>query len=184
MHWGIESGHLTVPPNSSGPLAAALGNSYTVRGLLPETSYWISVTSRKSYTDPVSGVTTDYESIALPKSIGADVDGDGVQDSSYPPEVMATTTEPAFAELTINRRVALGTRVPVPPLATVFDPACVASVFRLCADETIPGPVDGMSIAAEARVTGGDKLWFYEHSDPTQIMKLSKQGMTLLFASN
>jgi hypothetical protein len=184
VHWGTVSGHVAAPANSSGPLPAALGNTYTVTGLLPETDYWISVSSRRTYTDPYMGVVTDYQSIVLPTSIGADVDGDGEQDVSYPPEVMVTTLEAAAEELAINRQVGLDTGAPVPPLADVFDPACTAGVFTICADEFVPGPLDGMRLSGELVLSGSDGLRFYEHSDGSRTMKLAKRGNDLLLTAN
>lgn len=184
VHWGTQSGHVVAPTDSSGPLPAALGNSYTIRGLLPETDYWVSVSSLASYTDPYSGLTTEYQSIVLPTSIGADIDGDGGQDTSYPPEVMARTLAPGPEELTINRQVALGSGAPVPPIADVFDPACALGVFRLCADEVVPGPLDGTLLTGEASPAGSAGVWYYEHSDAGWTMMLAKQGADLLFSAN
>lgn len=93
VHWGTQPGAVVAPPFTSGALPAAQ-TSYTITGLAPSTSYWISVTSRRSYRDPRSGVTTAYQSIALPKSTGADANGNGVRETSYPPEIGVTTLAP------------------------------------------------------------------------------------------
>ena len=184
VYWGTESGHVTAPPNSSPVLDAASGNSWTIPGLLPETTYFVSVTSIRSYTDPISGVTTQYESIVLPTSVGADVDGDGVQDTSYPPEIMATTAVGGPAELAINRQVVLAPPGPTPPVADQFDPGCLEAPFTLCPDERVAGALEGLTLAGEAAPAGPASLWFYEHSDPVTAMKVERQGDDLVFHAN
>ena len=126
VHWGAVSGKTQAPTLHSGPIAAGT-TSYTITGLSAGQTIFVSVTSRRSYTDPVSGVTTLYESIKLPQLIGSDANGDGVLETSYPPEVSATTPVPgacvlgdvypdgvgngsvSLADFAIARRKALGT---------------------------------------------------------------------------
>jgi hypothetical protein len=93
VHWGPSSGTQGAPPNNSGPIPVGT-TSYTIQGLAPGQTVFVSVTSRRAYTDPKSSVTTVYESIALPQRIGADLDGDGDLDTAYPPETQATTLVP------------------------------------------------------------------------------------------
>jgi hypothetical protein len=184
VYWGTESGAVTPPPNQSPVLDAALGNSWTITGLDPETEYFISVTSVRSYTDPVSGVTTQYESIALPTSIGADVDGDGLRDTSYPPEVSASTIMAGPAELAINRQVALTASGPMPPVGDQFDPGCRLPPFTLCPDERVLGDLEGLSLVGEAAAGGTSALWLYEHSDPVSTLRVERAGDDLVFHSN
>lgn len=91
VHWGAVSGRTTAPTGHSGPIPAGT-RSYTITGLSPSTAVHVSVTTRRSYRDPKSRETTAYESIKLPQVIGADTNGDGTLDTSYPPEVKVTTT--------------------------------------------------------------------------------------------
>ncbi len=93
VHWGAVSGKQQAPAFHSGPLPKTQ-TSYTITGLAPGQTVHVSVTSRKTYVDPVSGVSTAYESIKLPQFIGSDTNGDGTLDTSYPPEISATTLVP------------------------------------------------------------------------------------------
>lgn len=93
VHWGTQPGATVEPPNESALIPVGQ-TSYTIPGLTPSTTYHVSVTSVKAYQDPKSGVTTTYRSIELPNSVGADTNGDGVRDVSYPPEIAAATTAP------------------------------------------------------------------------------------------
>jgi hypothetical protein len=184
VHWGTQPGSVTAPPFSSGMLPIAGGTSTTLRGLQPETTYWISVTSVSAYTDPRAMVTTDYESIALPDSIGADVDGDGVRDTSYPPETSATTAVAPPASLAVNRQVRLLPGGPTPPVASVFDPGCATSPFTICADEVVPGALGSLVLPGEADGGGQDALSLYEHSDAVETMKVRRVGLDLHFLPN
>jgi len=95
VYWGEQPGEVVAPPFSServGDTILAPQTSYTITGLDAGKTYHISVTSKSRYIDPYSLIETPYESIAMPSTIGADIDGDGNRDTSYPPEVTATTT--------------------------------------------------------------------------------------------
>ena len=93
VHWGAVSGKTQAPAFHSGPIPAAT-TSWTIQGLSAGQTLHVSVTARRSYTDPVSNVTTLYESIKLPQFIGSDGNGDGTLETSYPPEVAVTTPGP------------------------------------------------------------------------------------------
>jgi len=92
VHWGPASGTAGAPPFSSHPIPVGT-TSYTINGLAPGQTVYVSVTSRRAYLDPKSSVSTVYESIGLPQRIGADLDGDGDLDTAYPPEVAATALQ-------------------------------------------------------------------------------------------
>jgi hypothetical protein len=121
------------------------------------------VTSKSSYTDPVSNVTTEYRSVALPKSIGADIDGDGTRDTSYPPEVSATTGEPSG----LLRNWVDSVRPVTPPLEEVLplDPVADLHVFGFASGEEDP---DGAVLGDTGR-----PLVFYAMA-PSQIVLLTK----------
>ena len=91
VHWGNTP---SMPDSSTDDIPVTIPvsqTSYTISGLMPNTDYCVSVTSRADYTDPVSMVTTTYDSISLPDAVGADIDGDGTRDTSYPVEVCVRT---------------------------------------------------------------------------------------------
>lgn len=90
VHWGPGSQADQAPAFHSGPIPSGT-TSYRIQGLAPEQAIRVSVTSFRSYADPVSGLTTRYGSVGLPVRIGADTNGDGQDDHSYPPEVVVTT---------------------------------------------------------------------------------------------
>jgi len=120
VHWGEEPGALTPPPFDSewaGDTIPAGRTDYTIRGLSPGTWY-VSVTAKSRYTDPVSGVETEYRSIALPLTIGADIDGDGVRDTSYPPETSAEVTGAGLPSLL--RDWLIWREPPEPPLFIIL----------------------------------------------------------------
>jgi hypothetical protein len=62
------------------------GTIATISGLTPGTTYYFTVTSRSSYTDPSSHVVTTYESALYPTQVSGD------PSFVYPTEVQATTT--------------------------------------------------------------------------------------------
>ena len=69
-------------------------------------------------------------------------------------------------------------------IADGINPACTAGVFTICADEFVPGPLDGMRLSGELVLSGSDGLRFYEHSDGSRTMKLAKRGNDLLLTAN
>ncbi|RMG47683.1 MAG: fibronectin type III domain-containing protein [Acidobacteria bacterium] len=89
VYWDTDSGSSSPYAFNSIDNAGQVsfdGTSATISGLTPGTTYYITVTSRSSYTDPKSGVTTIYESIIYPTQIFGD------PDFAYPIEVVQTTT--------------------------------------------------------------------------------------------
>jgi fibronectin type III domain protein len=70
------------------------GTSATISGLTPGTTYYFTVTSRSTFTDPSSGIVTTYESIRYPTQVSGD------PSFIYPVEVQATPPCPATAEVT------------------------------------------------------------------------------------
>jgi Fibronectin type III domain len=62
------------------------GTGATISGLTPGTTYYFTVTSLSSYTDPSTLATTVYESLLYPTQVSGD------PSFVYPVEVMATTT--------------------------------------------------------------------------------------------
>lgn len=185
VHWGTEpaTGGAAPPPFSSGFLDAAAGTSHVVSGLLPETTYWFTVTTLRSYTDPRSGETTPYRSIGLPESIGADVDGDGERDTSYPPEVSATTEPGAGDSLAVSVPVELLGSGPSPLLDSLFDAGCQVPPHRLCPDTVEPGPLPHVAFG-HGIAGGGPSLTLYQHSSPTTTMRVMRSADDLIFQPN
>jgi hypothetical protein len=89
IYWDTDSGSATPYAFNSvanaGQVAFA-GASATISGLTPGTTYYFTVTSLSSYTDPSSSVTTTYESIKYPTTVSGD------PTFSYPVEVQKATT--------------------------------------------------------------------------------------------
>ena len=89
VYWDTDSGSSSSYAfNSSthpGQVAFA-GTSATISGLTPGTTYYFTVTSLSTYTDPASSITTNYESIVYPTSVSGD------PSFAYPVEVQKTTT--------------------------------------------------------------------------------------------
>jgi len=122
VHWGTVEGAPTRSSDLEGDTIPRGVTSYTIDGLAPATTYHVSVTSRSRYQDPRSGIVTTYDSIALPDVIGADIDGDGTRDTSYPPETEVRTRDTATALLrdhvpTLD--TPLGGVLPLDPVADV-----------------------------------------------------------------
>ena len=89
VHWGTASGAGTPYPFNSidnpGQVSFA-GTTATVSGLSPGTTYYFTVTSRSTFTNPSSGVVTTFESLLYPTTVSGD------PAFVYPVEVQATTT--------------------------------------------------------------------------------------------
>lgn len=177
VHWGTQPGGTAPPSDSSelrGDTIPVAQTNYTITGLAPGTTYYVSVTTKRAYTDPLAAVTTVYRSIELPQSMGADIDGDGTRDTSYPPEVPATTSL-VSDELIVNRQVDILPPPPSPTVASQF--ACLG----LCVDERFPGQLP-MTLPGEAAVRGREMLWMYVHTDATIMMAVTKAGTSLVLA--
>ncbi len=95
VYWDTDSGaaddyacnSLSLPCGDGSTLTfTGAGTSATLSGLQPGTTYFVTVTSRSAYTDPLSTVTTTYESIRYPTQVSGD------PDKIYPVEVQGTTT--------------------------------------------------------------------------------------------
>ncbi len=89
IYWGTASGGGAPYPfnSASHPAQAAFaGTGATISGLSPGTTYYFTVTSVSSFTDPSTGVATVYESLLYPTQVSGD------PASVYPVEVQATTT--------------------------------------------------------------------------------------------
>ena len=164
VQWGTASGAVTPHPFSSGALPAG-STSYTIDGLDPGTTYWVSVIARRSYKDPKSNVTTLYRSVRLPTTIGADADGNGIQERVYPPETSGTTLTPINC---VKGDVSgpAGTRDGIVSLADfsrvrqrLANPAQITAEDRACGD-VHPGAVDCQPVAAAANwcVAGDGQL--------------------------
>ncbi len=80
------------PPSTSAPIPVGT-TSMLLTGLDPGTTYRIWITARRTYTDPFSHVQATYTSLSLPQATGADANGDGTQETSYPPAATITTDE-------------------------------------------------------------------------------------------
>jgi hypothetical protein len=89
VYWDSDSGSSTPYAFNSvanaGQVAFA-GTSATISGLTPGTTYYFTVTSLSTYTDPSSLIATGYESIVYPTTVSGD------PTFAYPVEVQKTTT--------------------------------------------------------------------------------------------
>jgi len=89
IYWDTDSGSASPYAFNSvanaGQVAFA-GTSATISGLTPGTTYYVTVTSLSSYTDPSSSINTTYESITYPTTVSGD------PAFSYPVEVQKATT--------------------------------------------------------------------------------------------
>ncbi len=177
VQWSTQPGTAGPMPFDSeraGDTIPAGQTSYSIRGLLPDTDYHVTVIAKKVYADPVSGVTTAYRSIAPPLFIGADVNGDGTRDTEYPVVRMART--PAMtAGMAVNESVFLTPAGAAPPVASAFQPACAQPPHAICPDRFVPGPLP-MTLSGEALPSGSNRVTFYDHSDPTTTMRLAKSA--------
>ncbi len=89
VYWGTASGGGTPYPFSSASHPAQVafaGTAATISELSPGTTYYFTVTSLSSFTDPSAGVATTYESLLYPTQVSGD------PSSVYPVEVQAATT--------------------------------------------------------------------------------------------
>lgn len=86
------------------------------------------------------------------------------------------------AALHVNRAPALGAAGAVPAVGTTFDAACAVAPHRLCAEEVVPGALDGMTLIGEASARGRPALWLYQHSGGTDVMTVRRAGGDLVFA--
>lgn len=89
IYWGTASGGGTPYPfnSASHPAQVAFaGTGATISGLSPGTTYYFTVTSLSSFTDPSTGAAATYESLLYPTQVSGD------PAFVYPVEVQATTT--------------------------------------------------------------------------------------------
>jgi hypothetical protein len=89
IYWDTDSGSASSYAFNSVTNAAQVafaGASATISGLTPGTTYYVTVTSLSSYTDPSSSIATSYESIKYPTTVSGD------PAFSYPVEVQKATT--------------------------------------------------------------------------------------------
>ncbi|MEM7247937.1 MAG: fibronectin type III domain-containing protein [Acidobacteriota bacterium] len=163
------------PPMETALIPAGT-NQAVLPGLLGDTEYHVSVVAVRDYTDPISGVMTNYRSIALPTTIGADPTGDGpsADDTSYPPVLTATTTSAAVGRLGIYRGIDLTGPTPVPPLADVF------TCGGLCETDGLDTDLADLRLVGEV-TAGPASLSLYVHSSPITTMMLSIDGSDLVF---
>jgi hypothetical protein len=84
---GGSSGYAFNSTSNPGQVAFS-GTTATVSGLAGGTTYYFTVTSLSTYTDPSSGVVTAYESLVYPTQVYGD------PSYVYPIEVQAATTAP------------------------------------------------------------------------------------------
>jgi len=82
---GASSSYAFNSATHPGQVAFA-GTSATISGLTPGTTYYFTVTSLSSYTDPSSLIATTYESIVYPTTVSGD------PSFAYPVEVQKATT--------------------------------------------------------------------------------------------
>lgn len=163
VHWGTVPGSQTPPPFSANTTAT----SYTISGLAVDTQYCVSVSSVKTYADPVAGPHT-FRSIQLPASIGADIDGDGMRDTSYPPEICVRTGQP-LPGVDLLRDHLTEIAPPTPAIATVLPLAAPGDLY-------VPSFVSG-SLEPDATVLAdqGRKLVFYAYDAAAPVIKVVKQ---------
>jgi len=90
---GSSSGYAFNSVSNPGQVSFS-GTTATVSGLTPGVTYYFTVTSRSTFSDPSSGVVTAYESLLYPTQVSGD------PTFVYPVEVQATTLCPATAEVT------------------------------------------------------------------------------------
>src|SRR5262245_61554600 len=89
VYWDTDSGASSSYAFNSAThpgQASIVGTTATISGLTPGTTYYFTVTSLSSYTDPSSSVTTTYESLLYPTQVSGD------PAFVYPIEVQGTTT--------------------------------------------------------------------------------------------
>ncbi len=89
IYWDTDSGSATPYAFNSDTHPGQVsfsGTTATISGLTPGTPYFVTVTSRSTFTDPSSSIVTTYESLLYPTQISGD------PDKIYPVEVTATTT--------------------------------------------------------------------------------------------
>lgn len=89
VYWDTDSGATTPYAFNSvsnpGQVSFA-GTTATISGLTPGTIYYFTVTSRSTFTDPSTSVTTSYESLLYPTQVSGD------PSFVYPVEVQRATT--------------------------------------------------------------------------------------------
>jgi hypothetical protein len=89
IYWDTDSGGATPYAFNSqanpGQVSIA-GTSATITGLAPGTSYFVTVTSLSSYTDPSTAAAATYESLLYPTQVSGD------PSFVYPVEVLGATT--------------------------------------------------------------------------------------------
>lgn len=156
VNWGTIQGN----PDLVSATIPATDTTYTVTGLAPGTDYCVSVTAGLTYTDPVAGVATEYRSIELPVTIGADIDGDGARDTSYPVELCVTTTG-TVGPIDLLRHDGLKSDLPLTTAAHLYLPSFT------------PGNLDPDTV-----VLNDGKLWWYGWATNRPVM-LVKNGNQL-----
>ena len=88
VYWDTDSGSgsaYAFNSQANPGQASIVGTTATISGLAPGTSYYLTVTSLSSFTDPSTLVTTTYESLLYPTQVSGD------PAFVYPVEVQATT---------------------------------------------------------------------------------------------
>jgi len=85
IYWDTETGGGANGYDNSVTQPAGSGTTVMIEELDRDTEYFVTVTSLSDYTDPASGVQTQYESLLYPMTVGA---GSG----PLPVEASATTT--------------------------------------------------------------------------------------------
>jgi hypothetical protein len=89
VYWDTDSGAASSYAFNSAAnpgQATITGTTATITGLTAGTTYFFTVTTLATYTDPSSGIVTNYESLLYPTQVSGD------PSFVYPVEVQATTT--------------------------------------------------------------------------------------------
>ncbi|HET6371723.1 MAG TPA: fibronectin type III domain-containing protein [Candidatus Polarisedimenticolia bacterium] len=140
VYWDTDSGagsSYAFNSQANPGQAVIAGTTATISGLTPGTSYYFTVTSRTSFTDPSSHITTAYESLLYPTQVSGD------PAFVYPTEVTAPTTGGVcvpgaeVTNLTLSHSPGGGVQFCWDPLS---DPCVIG--YRILASN-VPNPVGG-----------------------------------------